>query len=173
MTIQIFDFKEGVPQQCGGILDDGGLCGEPLGDDVDRCPVCGYLVAWKRSKVWTAKFGKWQPFVKRAISIPTDALGLRLLEVIGPNQKNGEPIGHFSTPYDLERWRKIIKEMSEDEIRVVFERGWRKKTESNGRLVELRGYGLLNYVLNGCEKYIRERPVEVERESVFEGLGDE
>jgi hypothetical protein len=169
--VQLLDGKLGVPQQCFGALDDGSLCGEMLSDDVSICPVCGLATAWKNSKLWAAQFGKWTVFVKRALCLPTDDLGKRILKAVGPNQKNGQAIEHFPTPGDLERWRKIIAVLSEDEIREVFKRGWRDKVKDNGRVVNLRGYGLLAYVLNGCEKVIRERPAEVERESAFGGLG--
>ena len=170
MSILIFDAKNGVPQQCYGTLD-GDLCGEMLADDVNACPVCSYAVAWKGSKVWAAQFGKWTVFVKRALCVPADDLGKRILIAVGPNQKNSKPIEQFPVPYDLTRWQKIIDALSEDEIREVFKRGWRDKVKENGRIVNLRGYGLLAYVLNGCEKVIRERPVQVERKSAFEGLG--
>lgn len=170
MSVLTLDARRGIPQQCYGMLADG-LCGEMLTDDVNCCPVCGSAVAWIGSKVWAAKFGKWQVFTKRALCVPTDDLGKRILGAVGPNEKSGKAIEQFAVPYDLTRWQKIIELLSEDEIREVFKRGWRDKMRGDGSIASLRGYGLLAYVLNGCEKVIRERPAQVERKSAFEGLG--
>lgn len=162
MSILIFDAKSGIPQQCYGTLEDGGLCGEMLADDVNECAVCGYAVAWKRSKTWTVQFGKWQVFVNRVLCVPTDDLGLELLGVVG-NGRNGKPIKHFAVPHDLDRWKAIIKALPEQEIRETFRRCWRKGN---------RGHGLIKHVLNACDQRIEEMPPEPEPQvSAFEGLG--
>lgn len=171
MTVLIFDARRGVPQQCYGTLDDAGLCGEMLADDVNQCPVCGYFVAWKSSKTWAEKFGKWQVFTKRILSTPRDQMGLDLLKAVGANEHNGQPITAFAVPHDLDRWRKISEKMSRGEVREILVKASRRKTkDKSGRVVELRGYALLNYVLNACEKSIREKPSVVKQASAFEGL---
>jgi hypothetical protein len=173
--VVILDAGMGVPQQCSGVIaDDRGkikFCCEMLNDDVRQCEVCGFPVFWRRSKRWASLHGKWHAEMERELAQPRDELGSLLLQSLGGSEYNSEPITHFRTAYDLTRWEKIINLMTRDEIREVIKKGRNKRTKVKGRICELRGYGLLNYILNECERIIATRPAQVERRSNFEGLG--
>ncbi len=182
--IQTLCARDGGPneparEQCGGEHPSGGSCGEMLTAQKDRCSVCDTYTIFRYSKIWKRTFcneNMKTPFAAQAAYFkaqdidrrtPKTDLGKRLLEKVGKSVW-GHEIVRFKTLADAVRWRKIERAMTYEEIREVFGRGlaW---TDEQGR--KLKGYGLLNYILNGCDKHIRERPVKVERTSAFKGLG--
>ena len=169
--------------QCTADHPDGGKCCESLTAEMDRCPVCGTCTVFRYSKIWKRLFCNDEiktPFQAQAAYFkarevdartPKTALGKRLLEpeVIGKD-KWGRAIARFKTKADAARWRRIEKDMNRSEIGEVVNR-CRKWMDDKGH--QLQGYGLLNYILNACDKHIRERPVKAEKKSAFEGLQNE
>jgi len=147
---------------------------------MDRCPVCDTYTVFRYSKIWKRLFCNDEiktPFLAidayfKAQDIdaktPKTTLGKRLLhpEVIGKDAW-GREIARFKTKADAARWRRIERDMSRSEIGEVVNR-CRAWMDDTGR--QLQGYGLLNYILNSCDKHIRERPVKVKQESAFRGL---
>ena len=169
--------------QCTGDHPDGdGKCSESLTAEMDSCPVCDTYTIFKHSKIWKARFcvgeiktwfqAQAAYFKKQDIDrkTPKTAMGRRLLdpEVIGTHF--GREIVRFKTLAQAARWRKIEKNMSRSEIGEVVNRcrGW---MDNKGR--QKQGHGLLDYILNSCDKFIRERPVVVKEESEFKGLANE
>lgn len=169
---------EPAREQCAGNHPSGGNCAEMLTAEMSRCPVCDTYTIFRYSKIWKRTFCNEKmktPFAAQAAYFkaqdidkrtPKTKLGKRLLEKVGKSVF-GHEIVQFKTLADAARWRKIEQAMTYEEIREVF--GWGLEPNEKGYVK--RGYGLLAYILNACDKIIRERPVKVERVSAFEGLG--
>ena len=150
--------KADKEQQCHGLHSDGRLCLHMLDETMSMCPCCGVTLVWTGSKVWTSLYGKASVKLKQLKSTPGDEFGQRLLVYAG--ETDNKSIPHFAKPNDLVRWNKIVAAMPQGQIKEVVNR-CRGKT---------KGYGLIQYVLNSCDKLIRENKVEQPAEDPFQGM---
>jgi hypothetical protein len=198
MSVNVFDAKAGIQEmtardegldepaqeQCKGNHPEGGKCCEMLTAEMNHCPVCNRFTVFSYSKIWKSLYCDEDNPTPRAVraayfkaidgdkKAPKTELGKRLLAGVGRDRFNRE-ITRFSSQADLIRWRKIEKTMTYTEIQAVFDYWWKwRGRDKQGKPIKKRGHGLLYCVLKGCEKQIRERPVQAEQESVFEGLGE-
>jgi hypothetical protein len=115
-------------------------CGERVGQDMNRCQICGQRVVWKNSKTWSGKYG-------------SAALAIRKLNVVEPTERAGRlvcqlsSIEGFANQAEATRWDKCVRELGlvrmEGIARICAQRATKR--------------GVLAYAMNWAEKEIREK----------------
>ncbi len=132
-------------------------CNEAIAQFEDRCAICDTPVVWRGSKHWRQMYGQPSPAENLLLRTPSDLAGIDLVAAAG--------VKAFPTPSALVRWEHIIETMSQLKLQSIVSRC---HNSLRGKKNGLRG--LIPYVLNSCEKFIREHdtPASEHVEEIFE-----
>ena len=120
------------------------VCGAAVGQDINKCPLCGAHVIWRGSQKWKRLYGSPDKALDIAMSTPDESD-----ELAGYMFRRGKLPGKFSTPQQLTRWLKIREGLLSLTIQGVID----SFDVSNYK----KRRGLVPYVLNACEYKLRNR----------------
>lgn len=121
-------------------LEDDCICGERVGQDVDKCPHCRIPVIWYGSRVWRRLYGNAAAAEQRlSIIVPDDSRGEYLMR--------RAKLSGFANETEAKRWERAVRNLNSGTLTRTIDFCARR---SNGR-------GLVAHVLNTTDKQIREQ----------------
>ncbi|MCP4539449.1 MAG: hypothetical protein GY832_20115 [Chloroflexi bacterium] len=121
-------------------------CSEPVGQDVNKCPVCERWIVWRNSNVWRNKYGSPKTFIRSLSMVrPSDPAGVRICELAG--------VVGFANQAEADRWADCLRQLGEARMLGIVSYIQRAAKRKGTR----RGRGIVNWAFNVAVKNVREQ----------------